>query len=173
MARPLLSLLENSTDCLTSLILRPLLSILLIVPLAAAEETTLPELAQDRSLPAVSLLPAGSILKKVLIPRYDKAKKLTAVLRSEEMTVVDNQTVEGKSVRIEFFHPDRSQRGRIELEMARFDQKKGILQSSKPVDIVSSDFTAHGSGLTYAQKQSQGFISGPVQTRFFAKPDSK
>lgn len=138
-----------------------------------AEETVMPELAQDRSLPAVSLLPAGSILKKVLIPRYDKAKKLTAVLRSEEMTVVDSQTVEGKFVRLEFYHPDRSQRGRIDLEMARFDQKKGILESKKPVDIVSTDFTAHGNGLTYAQKQSQGFLIGPVQTRFFAKPEPK
>lgn len=133
----------------------------------------MPELAKDRSLPAVSLLPAGSILKKVLIPRYDKNKKLTAVLRSEEMEVVDNQTVTGKLVKLEFFHPDRSVRGRIDLEMASFDQKKGMLESKKPVDIVSTDFTAHGSGLTYAQKQSQGFLSGPVQTRFFAKPDSK
>jgi hypothetical protein len=153
--------------------LRSILSILLIPSLLIAEETTMPELAEDRSLPAVSLLPAGSILKKVLIPRYDKAKKLTAVLRSEEMTVVDSQTIEGKFVRLEFYHPDRTQRGRIDLEMARFDQKKGILESKKPVDIVSNDFTAHGSGLTYAQKQSQGFLSGPVQTRFFAKPESK
>lgn len=147
---------------------------LLAPSLLVAEESTLaPELAPDRSLPAVSLLPAGSILKKVLIPRYDKQKKLTAVLRSDEMTVIDNQTVEGRLVRLEFYHPDRSQRGRIDLELARFDQKKGMLESRKPVDIVSSDFTAHGTGLTFAQKQSQGFLSGPVQTRFFAKPDKK
>jgi lipopolysaccharide export system protein LptC len=132
-----------------------------------------PELAQDRSLPAVSLLPVGSVLTKVLIPRYDKDKKLTAVLRSQEMIVVDNQTVEGKQVRLEFYHPDRSERGRIDLEMARFDQKKGMLESVKPVDIVSKDFTAHGEGLTFSQKQSRGFLSGPVQTRFFAKPESK
>lgn len=147
---------------------------LLAPSLLVAEESTLaPELAPDRSLPAVSLLPAGSILKKVLIPRYDKQKKLTAVLRSDEMTVIDNQTVEGRLVRLEFYHPDRSQRGRIDLELARFDQSKGMLESRKPVDIVSSDFTAHGTGLTFAQKQSQGFLSGPVQTRFFAKPDKK
>jgi hypothetical protein len=153
--------------------LRLLLSILLIPSLLMAEETVMPALAQDRSLPAVSLLPVGSILTKVLIPRYDRNKKLTAVLRSEEMEVVDNQTVKGKGVRLEFYHPDRTQRARIDLETASFDQKKGILESRKPVDIVSTDFTARGSGLTYAQKQSQGFLIGPVQTRFFAKPASK
>lgn len=153
--------------------MRPLLSILLIPSLLLAEETVMPGFPQDRSLPAVSLLPAGSILKKVLIPRYDRQKKLTAVLRSEEMTVVDNQTVEGKFVKIEFYHPDRSQRAHIDLETARFDQKKGMLESKKPVEIISADFSAHGAGLTYAQKQSQGFLIGPVQTRFFAKPDSK
>lgn len=150
------------------------LSILLIPSLLLAEESSIaPELAPDRNLPGVSLLPAGSVLKKVLIPRYDKAKKLTAVLRSEEMTVIDQQTVEGKFVKLEFFHPDRTLRGRIDLELARYDQRKGMLESSKPVDIVSSDFTAHGSGLTFSQNQSKGFLSGPVQTRFFAKSDSK
>jgi hypothetical protein len=153
--------------------LRPLFSILLIPSLLLAEETSMPELSPERNLPTMSLLPAGSILKKVVIPRYDKDKKLTAVLRSDEMTIIDNETVDGRLVKLEFFHPDRTQRGRIDLEMARYDQTKGMLTSQKPVDIVSSDFTAHGNGLIYSQKQSQGFLTGPVQTRFFAKPESK
>lgn len=133
----------------------------------------MPEQVKDRESPATKFLPAGSILKKVLIPRYDKANRLTDVLRSEEMTIIDTETFEGRLLKLELFNPDRTLRGRINLETARFDQKKGLLVSKKPVDIVSTDFSAHGTGLIYSQKKSQGFITGPVQTRLFAKPPQK
>jgi hypothetical protein len=153
--------------------LRLLLSIFLIPSLLIAEETVMPELTKDRESPATKLLPAGSILKKVLIPRYDKANRLTDVLRSAEMTIIDKQTFEGKVLRLELYNPDQTLRGRINLETARFNQKKGLLVSKQPVDIVSTDFSAHGTGLIYSQKRSQGFITGPVQTRLFAKPPKK
>ena len=128
------------------------------------------DLAPEPKVPAVSLLPAGSVLRKVMIPRYDKQRKLTAVLRSETMTIVDPQTIEGSTVSVDLYNPDRSPSGRIDLVSATFDQHKGVLDARQPVDVASENFAAHGTGLVYLYQQAKGFLLGPVNTRFYAPP---
>jgi hypothetical protein len=129
-------------------------------------DETLPE----RKLPAVSLLPAGSVLRKVMIPRYDQQRKLSAVLRAAVMTIIDPQTIEGEQVSLDLYNPDRSRSARIDLEKAHFDQRKGTLDARQPVAIAAEDFSAHGSGLIYTYEKARGFLLGPVNTRFFAPP---
>ena len=124
----------------------------------------------ERKLPAVSLLPAGSVLKKVMLPRYDQQRKLSAVLRAAVMTVIDPQTVEGEQVSLDLYNPDRSHSARIDLEKAHFDQRKGTLDTRQPVAIAAVNFSAHGSGLIYTYEKARGFLLGPVNTRFYAPP---
>lgn len=152
--------------------MRPLLPILIASAAFAAEPAALPpELVPDHQLPAVSLMPVGSVLTKVTIPSYDTGRRLRASLRAMELTVVDPQTLEAKNVRLDFFNPDRSARARVDLKFARFDQQKGTLDTREPVEMISEDFHASGAGgLSYVVEQSKGFLLGPVKTRFYAKP---
>lgn len=124
----------------------------------------------ERKLPAVSLLPAGSVLRKVMLPRYDQQRKLSAVLRAAVMTVIDPQTVEGEQVSLDLYNPDRSHSARIDLEKAHFDQRKGTLDARQPVTVAAENFSAHGSGLIYTYEKARGFLLGPVNTRFYAPP---
>jgi hypothetical protein len=57
---------------------------------AEPDGTAAEEAVPERKLPAVSLLPAGSVLRNVMIPRYDQQRKLSAVLRTGVMTIVDH-----------------------------------------------------------------------------------
>lgn len=125
-----------------------------------------------RKLP-VSLLPNGSILQKVMIPQYDPKLTLTAILRSEVLTIINEHTVDGRQVSIEFFNPDRSRRGKIELKNAIFDQTKGTLNATEAVAIQSENFSATGSGLVYTYERAKGFLTGPVKTRFVTPPKTK
>jgi lipopolysaccharide export system protein LptA len=124
----------------------------------------------EHQVPAVSLMPAGSILTKVVIPRYDKNRQLTASLRAEVLTVLDVHTIEGKEVTLQFFNPDRTPKARADLKIAHFDQTTGTLVSREAVEMQSNQFQAEGSGITYAYLQGQAFLLGPVTTRFFAPP---
>jgi len=128
------------------------------------------EIVPERKMPAVSLLPAGSVLKKVMIPRYDQQRKLSAVLRAAVMTIIDPQTIEGEQVSLDLYNPDRSRRARIDLEKAHFDQRKGTLDARQPVAIAGENFSAHGSGLIYTYEKARGFLLGPVNTRFHTPP---
>jgi lipopolysaccharide export system protein LptA len=109
-----------------------------------------------------SLMPDGGILKNVLIPQYTRDLLLSATLRAETLTIVTQKIIDAANVRIEFFNPDRSTRGRIDMATARYNAIKQLLTSDKPVSLVSDDLTATGSSLVYDLKNTRGFLSGPV-----------
>ena len=109
-----------------------------------------------------SLMPDGGILKNVLIPQYTRDLLLSATLRAEDLTIITQKIIDARGVRIEFFNPDRSTRGRIDMATARYNAIDQLLTSDKPVSLVSDDLTAEGSSLVYDLKDTRGFLSGPV-----------
>ena len=117
-----------------------------------------------KSLPGFSLLPAGSVLQDVMIPRYDEQRKLTGALKAKMMTIINKTQVQGDQVTVRMFNPDGTERGHLDLVKALFDQERGILKADEPVNIVSDRFTVKGSGLVYVFEQGQGFIKGPGTT---------
>jgi lipopolysaccharide export system protein LptA len=119
---------------------------------------------ERKKLPAISLLPDGSRLHGVMLPRYDENRKLTGVLKAASMTLVNAEQMAGESVSVEFFNPDQSPRGRVDLKKAIFHQTKGILEAREPVHIQADRLTAHGSGLYYSFQQGEGFLLGPATT---------
>ncbi|MGC4015660.1 MAG: LPS export ABC transporter periplasmic protein LptC [Luteolibacter sp.] len=151
--------------------MRPILPIL-IASAALAAEPPAPATDADSAkneVPIPTLLPAGSVLTKVTIPRYDAGRRLTSSLHAAEMTVVDEHILEAKNIRIDLFNPDRSKKGRVDLKFARYDQQNGTIDSREPVEIINEGFHATGNGLSYSLGQSEGFLIGPVKTRFQAK----
>lgn len=129
--------------------------------LTVAEE--LPDDSKDRKR-VFELLPEGSQLKGVMIPRYDENRKLIGSLKSKVIRLVNSEEVAGESVSIEFFNEDQTPRGRIDLATAIFNEKKGLLVARDAVDIRSDRLTAHGTALHYSHLQGKGFLSGPGTT---------
>jgi lipopolysaccharide export system protein LptA len=146
----------------STLLFRPLTICLLLAPTmhGAGAELSVPK----KKMAAISVLPDGSELKGVVLPRYDKNRKLVGVLKAEAMTLVNEDTVSGRTVSLEFFNPDGSPRGRADLTKAEFNQAKGMLEAREPVIIQSDAISATGQGLVYDLAQGEGFLIGPVTT---------
>ena len=121
-----------------------------------------PELT--RKFKAISMLPDGSELKAVILPRYDEDRKLVGVLKAGTMTLVNAEEIAGTMVAIEFFNPDQSPRGRVDLKKASFNQEKNLLVAKEPVTIQSQRMTATGEGLFYSIAEGKAFLSGKVVT---------
>ena len=121
-------------------------------------------IAKKSKLPAISLLPNGSQLKGVMLPRYDELQKLTSVLKADSMTLVNAEQIAGSNVTLELYNPDQSQRGRVELKNAIFYQAKGLIKAKENVYIKSDRLTAQGSGLIYSYTNGEGFLLGPATT---------
>lgn len=128
----------------------------------APASASLPVLKKKSS--AISLLPNGSQLQGVMLPRYDEKQRLTGVLKSRKMTLVTDEIIAGEAVTIGFYNPDRSLRGRVDLAMATFNQSKGLLEAREKVTIFSDRIHATGTGLIYAFEQGEGFLTGPAIT---------
>lgn len=143
-----------------------LLSILLLAAPALCAQGVVP----DEEKSPISLLPNGSVLKGVLLPRYDEDRNLVGDLKAETMTLIDSERVQGENVLIRFFNPDRSLRGKVKLENAFFDQAKSRLFAKEPVEITTDRLVARGSGLVYSLRDGQGFLRGPATTRISAPP---
>jgi lipopolysaccharide export system protein LptA len=118
----------------------------------------------------VSLLPDGSVLKGVLLPRYDENHKLVGDLKAQTMTLIDPEHVRGKNVLIRFYNPDRTLRGKVALKNALFDQVKSRLFAREPVEITTDRLVARGTGLVYAFQGGEGFLRGPSETWISAPP---
>jgi hypothetical protein len=122
-------------------------------------------------IPAVSMLPDGSKLKGVILPRYDENQRLTGVLKSEAVSLVSADQMAGEIVSVELFNPDQTPKARIDLVSATFYQEKGLIRANEPVEMKSDQLTASGSGLYYSFTSGKGFLLGPVTT--ILKPQKK
>lgn len=148
--------------------LRLLTVLVLALPAIAAD--TADTQATPKKIPVTSMLPDGSELQGVMLPRYDKDHKLVGVLKSKTMRLVNSGQIDGRTVTIELFNPDQSPKGRIDLVSATVYQEKGIVTAKEPVEIKSDLMTASGSGLYYSFKQGKGFLLGPTTTILKPKP---
>ncbi len=116
------------------------------------------------------MLPDGSQLLGVMLPRYDQNYKRVGVLKAKKMILVNDEQIAGETVSVEFFNPDQSPRGRVDLKKAIFYQMKGILEAKEPVEINADRLNAKGSALYYAFDQAEGYLSGPVTTTIHSLP---
>jgi len=112
----------------------------------------------------ISLLPNGSVLKGVLLPRYDEERRLVGDLKADILTLIDADRIRGENVLIQFYAKDGSVKGDVKLQNATFDQAGSLLFAEEPVEITNDNLVARGSGLVYAFQKGQGFLRGPAST---------
>lgn len=144
----------------------PLRSILTILTLIAPVSVDAAE-AMAKSAPkpvATSLLPDGSEMKEMLLPRFDPNQKLDQLLKAKKVTLIHAGQFAGETVSIELFNPDTSPRVRIDLETALIDQTSSLVSTKKPVQLQTARMQSNGSGLYYEYEQNRGFMTGPVTT---------
>lgn len=136
---------------------------------AVAGEPAAPRVTPTK-LPVIALLPDGSELKGVMLPRFDENHLLVGVLKSKAMTLVNARQIAGETISVEFFNPDHSPRARIDMVKATFYQDKGLVAAKEPVEMKSDRMTAQGSGLSYSFIEGKGFLLGSVTTVLKASP---
>lgn len=110
------------------------------------------------------LLPPGSELQGVILPRYDENRRLTGTVKTKVMRLVDADTMSGEEIRIEFFNDDRTKSGRAELVDALLHSDRGMIESWSPVSLDSDGLHARGSGLILDFGKSEGVLLGPLRT---------
>jgi len=124
-----------------------------------------------RKIPAISVLPDGSELEGVVLPRYDQELRLTGSLRADKLTLVSPEKIQGDNILITMIDPARPDiPTQITLGSAVLDQVRRIVRAEEDVTIHSARFTATGTALHLAFEEGRGYVSGPASTVILAPP---
>jgi len=113
---------------------------------------------------ATTLLPEGSQLHGVVIPRHNKERRLVNSLMAEVVTLVNDEIIAGSKVTIDFYDNQGERNARIKLREATFNQNVGMLHATETVTMDADTFKARGTGLHYAIRRGQGLLMGPAVT---------
>lgn len=143
--------------------MRLILTVLsLVSPAVVLAQQATPAVPAKAKIPATALLPDGSQLQGVMLPRYDEDHRLTGLVKARAMTLVNAGQIAGETVAVEFYNPDQSLRARIDLQKALFFHEKGLITAEEAVEMKSDRITATGTGLFYSFENGEGFLRGPA-----------
>ena len=74
-------------------------------------------------------IPAGSTIKDVRIPRFDREKRPAALLRARVLKIISEQKIRGEDIRVRVFSKKEEELLRVHMSTAEFDQSTGILKN--------------------------------------------
>lgn len=140
-------------------------AMLLMLP-CYADESVEPEETAD-ALPALKILPKGSILSNVRVPRYTADLKPASLLVAERLEVLSEHEVAGNNVEISIFEEDGSFRAHTVLTSVKYNQSTGIIQSSENLTLKGKDIDAAAQGVVLNWEKRQGFLLGKTQTLLY------
>lgn len=133
----------------------------------AADPATSQEESETKSaFPTLDILPEGSILQRVRLPRYDKDFNPESLLTADKLTVIDSHRIDGENVTIELYGKDGRVQAHTEMEHAIYNQKNSTLHANESITLTGDDFQASGTGLIFHLKNTRGLLIGPATTEF-------
>lgn len=116
--------------------------------------------------PGLQLLPVGSVIKGITIPRYE-AHKVSALMRAGEMTVASRTTVKLQKVVVNLF----DSKGAVTIAKApgvEYDFTTKHAFTTGKVTLNDDRFTAEGAKALYHSETQRGILIGPVRTTISA-----
>ena len=121
--------------------------------------------------PTLDLLPKGSTLRNVRIPRYDEDKNPAALLRADLMKVVTENYVSAEKIELLIFEPDGREQLRVDMSAADYNVSNGVLEAHQKLVVTGERFKARGRGAIFQLDSRRGFLHGPVSTSFYPEPE--
>ena len=116
--------------------------------------------------PTLEMLPEGSILQDVKIPRYDKDFIPLSLFTADNITVKKGGLIDTYNAYIALFNEDSTVKIQTQMKRAIFNQETSTLTSTEHIVIKSDQFRATGTGLTFHEPSQQGFLYGPCKTTY-------
>lgn len=120
-------------------------------------------------MPALELLPAGSILKKISIPRYNKDYTPSSLLTADQLEVISEEEIQGTHVGISLYDAKGNIKTCSVLNSVNYNQATGLLTSKENLTFSGGTFTASSQGLTLDWENQRGFLLGKNQTLIYIK----
>jgi len=159
----------TSTYCGWKTILTVAFSIFLPVTGIADEQNKEKKSELTPPLPTLDILPKGSILQRVRIPRYDKNYHPTSLLTADKLTVVTRNQIDGENIHIYLYNSKGEIQAQTCMRKASYNQQSSILHATESISLNNKQFKAKGTALFLHIPSKRGFLVGPAFSEFHIK----
>lgn len=143
------------------------LSVLTMLSTASAAESSAlmdsPIADVDKEFQAIELLPPGSVLDGVSLPRYENHRP-TVLVTSPYMKVESRVELSGKDVLTYLYDETGRETTRIFMAVASYFFNTKMLLSKDATVIRDIRLEADATGVTFDTQRKVGFMHGPVTT---------
>ncbi len=139
--------------------------------LTAAAAYMLPLWAADpaddigqKEFPGLQLLPEGSVVKGIVLPRYE-GHRVSALMMADELRIETRSLVSLTNLRAELYSPSGGITS-IVCGVTQYDFAKSRITTDKTAAIKDPRFSAKGEGISFSIRTQLGILRGPVRTTF-------
>lgn len=135
----------------------------LALPLWAQEPT---DTVGKGEFPGLQLLPPGSEIKGISLPRYEN-RRVTALIQASVMRVLNRRAVELGELRASLYSEDGAET-KISTSGAVYDFTRERAVTVGEVEVQDPRFSAKGRGVVFSTATRRGILIGPVRTTLSA-----
>lgn len=139
-----------------------LLAFLHALPLARAQMVKNP--ARRGEFPGLSLLPKGSVVRDISLPRYEN-RRVVAHIMADLLEVIDSGRVSLTGIRSSMY-AENGEETILTMDKADYHFEKEMMKSNTRVTVENPRFRATGTAVSYSNARRQGLVRGPVHTLF-------
>lgn len=132
----------------------------LLAPLARGQGAA--EAVSASEFPGLQLLPPGSKVKGISLPRYEK-NRVSAYIISGLMEIVSRTNVRFSDIRAELY-AENGETTVVTCNAAEYDFRTKRINSATATAVDSTRFSAAGTGVTFSTVSNMGILKGPVRT---------
>ncbi len=130
------------------------------------------ELPYQKLGPMMDNLPAGSMLRDVRIPIFDKRLERMALLQSRFLKVVTKRDLVAENIALRYFQDD-SILIRMTMGSADFSLTTGVLTAHQAVTLDTEKLKGGGTGGVFHLESRSGFVRGPAFSRLISERPQK
>lgn len=112
--------------------------------------------------PALQLLPPGSKVQGISLPRYQD-HRVTAHIIAGLLEVCTRHLVQMNSIRTVLYGAE-GDTTEVTMEKADYDFRTNVMTSEAPAAVTNPRFSAQGTGVIFNTATQRGLLRGPVHT---------
>ncbi|WP_018971114.1 LptA/OstA family protein [Rubritalea marina] len=121
------------------------------------------------TVPAMKVLPVGSSLHGVTVPRFDKDYQKTSLFEAYQVNILEQQRMRGFDVDLTFYtkvdFPTK-----IHLNTALYFETSGLVHSNQNLRIHAKQYDIAAQGLLLDSTERYGLLLGNTQSIFYTEP---
>ncbi len=132
----------------------------LLAPLAHAQIGT--DTVSQGEFPALQMLPPGSVVKDISLPRY-VGPRVASLFRAAELKILSRSDIQLSGTSAELYN-EGGEITRIAAPTVHYSFRTEQAKADGTTSVTDPRFTAKGSGVIFSSTLQCGLLRGPVHT---------